>query len=58
MKNMENIMKILDSAFGTMCQITVKGNDVELMVAAKQALREAYVRLDKLRKEASDGQTD
>lgn len=55
---MENIMKILDSAFGTMCQITVKGSDVELMVAAKQALREAYVRLDKLRKEASDGQTD
>lgn len=55
---MEDIMKILDNAFRTICHISVREGDVELMAAAKQALRDAYARLDSMRKEETNGQAD
>lgn len=59
---MEKAMKALDYAFRTISHISVREGDVELMVAAKQALKDAWAMLDQKQKtqqkEAANGQTD
>lgn len=55
---MEEAMKALDYAFRTISHISVREGDVELMVAAKQALKDAWAILDRMQKEAANGQTD
>lgn len=56
---MDEVMKILDNAFRTISHISVREGDVELMAAAKQALRDAYAKLDSMnKKEEANGQTD
>lgn len=37
-----DIQKELDRAYSILCAISVKGDDVERMAAAKQAIRKAY----------------
>lgn len=37
-----DIQKELDTAYSILCAISVKGNDVERMAAAKQAIKKAY----------------
>lgn len=39
--------KELDTAYALLSNISVKGNDVELMAAAKQAIKRAYSALEK-----------
>lgn len=46
---MDEIMKLIDSAYRNISRISVRDMDVELMAASKQALREAFAKLSKLK---------
>ena len=45
---MEAIKKELDNVFGLVSSISVKGTDVEVMLAVRQGLRKVYSMLQEL----------
>ena len=49
---MNNAMKTLDAAFRLLSTISVRGDDVESMAAAKSKLRQAYAMLEQQENEA------
>lgn len=51
---MEQIKKQLDGAFRALCEISVRGEDVERMLAVKNALREVYARCGAVEKEQEE----
>lgn len=51
---MEQIKKQLDGAFRVLCEISVRGEDVERMLAVKNALREVYARCGAVEKEQEE----
>lgn len=51
---MEEIKKQLEGAFRTLCEISVRGEDVERMLTVKNALREVYARCGAVGKEQEE----
>lgn len=51
---MEQVKKQLEGAFRTLCEISVRGEDVERMLAVKNALREVYARCGAVEKEQTE----